>query len=113
MKLDLNLSNLIDSVARDNFSRVLDFFRRDPYLRGEFQLITGEVTGNNSGAKFKHNLKYVPKDAILTSAIWSGTIGVLTIRNDRFDDENIEVTVTGLASDETVSFRALVGRIET
>lgn len=112
MKTELNLSNVQDPVVRDNFSRLNESIVKDPYISGSFKLVEGTVTGNNSGAKFRHNLKYVPKDAILTSAIWSGTIGVLTIRNDRFDETHVEVTVSGLSPTESVSFRALVGRIE-
>jgi hypothetical protein len=113
MKLDLNISQVPDTVVRDNFQRLLEASRNNPLTATEWKLVEGEITGNNSGAKFRHNLKYIPKDAILTSAIWSGTIGVLTLRTERFDDTNVEVTVSGLSGSETVTFRALVGRIET
>lgn len=109
----LNLSRVADIVARDNFKKLEDQNKANLFTATEWKLVTGTIKGNNSGAKFKHNLKYIPKDAILTSAIWSGTIGVLTIRNDRFDDKNVEITVTGLSSTESVTFRVLVGRIES
>jgi hypothetical protein len=109
--IDLNISRISDPVIRDNFSQLLEFLKKDPYLKGDFAVVEGTVTGNNTSAKFKHNLKFIPKDAILTSAIWSGAIGVLTFRNDLFDDENIEITVSGQGADDTLSFKALIGRI--
>lgn len=110
--INLNLSRIGDQVTRENFDSLDKSLNKDPYLKGGFKLMTDKVTGNNTGAKFKHNLKFIPKDAILTSAIWSGAIGVLTFRNDRFDAENIEITVSGQGSDDTVTFKALIGRIE-
>lgn len=112
MKLDFNISRLTDGVLRQNFQALAEGIRNDPYLRGDFRLVEGEITGTSTGQTFKHNLKFVPKDAILTSAIWSGAIGVLTFKNDLFDASNITVAVSGLSTTETVSFRALIGRIE-
>lgn len=112
MSIPINLSRIGDAVTRDNFKNLDESLNKNPILRGDFKLITDKVTGNNTGAKFKHNLKFIPKDAILTSAIWSGAIGVLTFRNDRFDADNIEVTVSGQGTDDTVTFKALIGRIE-
>lgn len=110
--INLNLSRISDQYTRENFTNLDQTLNKDPYLKGQFKLITDKVTGNNTGAKFKHNLKFIPKDAILTSAIWSGAIGVLTFRNDRFDADNIEVTVSGQGTDDTVTFKVLIGRIE-
>lgn len=106
-----DISNISDQFVQENFSKFVEFLRNEPYLNGDFTLITGTITGNVSSQKFRHNLKFIPKDAILTSAIWSGTIGVLTFLNASFDSENIMVKTTGLSSTETVTFRALIGRI--
>lgn len=110
---DLNLSKVLDIVVRDNFKKIDEAQKANPLVFTEWKLIEDTIKGNNSGAKFRHNLKYIPKDAILTSAIWSGTVGVLTIRNDQFDATNIVITVTGMGASDSVTFRVLVGRIQT
>jgi hypothetical protein len=110
--LDLDLNGVVDRYVRQNLQRLLEHFRKDPYLKGDFSLVEGEVDANGTGIKFKHNLKFTPKDAILTSAQWSGAIGVLTFQTGDFDDDEIYVTVSGLGASDTVTFRALIGRIE-
>jgi hypothetical protein len=111
MKLVLEISRLVDQFITANFENILDAWNKDPYLKGEFVLIEGKITGNQTSQKFRHNLKFIPKDAIVTSAIWSGTIGVMTVKNDEFDSQNIAIKTTGLSSTETVTFRALIGRM--
>lgn len=110
-KLELEISRIPDQFAQANFEQLLAAWNNNPFLKGEFILLEGEIVGNQTGKKFKHNLKFIPRDAILTSAIWSGTIGVMTFKNEEFDSENIVVKTTGLSSAETVKFRALIGRM--
>lgn len=110
-KLELEISRILESFTQANFEALLEAWNNSPFLKGDFALVTGEITGNQTGKKFKHNLKFIPKDAILTSAIWSGTIGVMTFKNEEFTSENIVVKTTGLTSTETVTFRALIGRM--
>lgn len=111
MKLNIELSRIDDQFVQENFQTLRELWNNNPIIQGDFVLIEGEITGNVTSKKFRHNLKFIPKDAILTSAIWSGTIGVLTFRNESFDAENIYVKTTGLSSTETVKFRALIGRM--
>lgn len=110
-KIEVETSRVEDQFAQSNFEVLRDAWNNNPFLKGDFQLVEGEITGNQTSATFRHNLKFVPKDAILTSAIWSGTIGVMTFRNEAFTSENIVIKTTGLSATETVKFRALVGRM--
>lgn len=110
-KLELEVSRVGEPFSQSNFETILKEWNNNPFLKGEFILLEGEIIGNQTGKNFKHNLKFIPKDAILTSAIWSGTIGALTFKNEEFDSENIVVKTTGLSSTETVKFRALIGRM--
>lgn len=110
-KLELEISRVTEGFSQSNFEAILAAWNNNPFLKGDFTLIEGTVTGNVASKKFKHNLNFIPKDAIQTSAIWSGTIGVLTFKNEEFDDEYIYVKTTGILSTETVTFRALIGRM--
>ncbi len=110
-KLIINLSQIEDQKVRDNFSNIDGFVNAQPLLMGEFALITGKITGTKTGVTFKHNLKFNPTDAILTSAIWSGAIGVLTFKNDLFTEKNIVVNTSGLTGSDSVDFKVLIGRI--
>ncbi len=110
-KLELEVSRVPDQFSQSNFETLRDAWNNNPFLKGEFQLIEGEITGNVTSQTFRHNLKFIPKDVIVTSAIWSDTIGVMTFRNEAFTSENIVVKTTGLSSTHTVKFRALIGRM--
>ena len=113
MSVNLNTTKVTDPVAVKNFEEIKSSLNNNSFLKGEFKLVEGTITGNQTGITFKHGLKFTPKDSILTSAIWSSTIGVLTFKNDLYDAETITLKTTGLSSTETVKFRALVGRMDS
>lgn len=101
MKLTLLLKEISDQYIQENFIRIVDFFKRQRLLDGEFTHFEIVFTGAVTNFKFKHNLGFVPKDIIQTSSIGAG---VLTWNYDKFDAQFLDITTTGV-----VTVRAFVG----
>lgn len=87
------LENTIeDPAARENFSRIKIFLRDTPLVKSGF--VFKELTANTAGVTldFKHNLKYIPKDVILTSV--NPSTAVATFEYESFDATFIRYSVT-------------------
>lgn len=110
-KFGINLSRIADRFSRANMQTIKDHWLTNPIANGQFKLLEFTVTGNPSGHKVAHGLKYAPKDIIQTSAIWSGTAGDIRFRNDQFDGTNIVLDVSGQGADDELKLRILVGRM--
>lgn len=112
MRVDLNASRITDGYVRDNFNKLNEVLQPNPFINGDFRLFTATITGNQTGFKIPHNLKFIPKDAILTQATWSDTVGTISLNYRDATETAFFVTVAGLSSDESVDIRLLLGRIE-
>lgn len=110
MKPSINISRVPDQVVRSNFASLKSAFDTQALLNADMLLIPFKVVGNHASFKTPHNLNFNPTDALLTSAIWSGAVGTLTINYDEFDGTNISVTVAGQGSTDQLDLRILVGR---
>lgn len=91
MKLDLVTPLIEDQYVRENFQRILDFFRVQNHLFNfrQFELIFSQAVTNY---QHKHNLGFLPKDVILTSVIGAGSV---TFNYGDFTKEFISITTTG------------------
>lgn len=107
----LNASRIDDRYTRDNFNKLNEVLKQ-ALLTGNFQLFEATITGNQTGFEIKHNLKFIPKDAILTQAIWSGTVGSISLNYKDATETAFFVTTAGQGSADTVTIRLLLGRIQ-
>lgn len=90
-----------DSYARDNFSRIADYFRSNPVDRCDFRMVEITTTGAVSNQAYNHSLGFKPEDAIITY-ISSGTA---SLNYSSFTSEYINITTSAAAT-----IRILVGK---
>ena len=89
-KLDLFTTQILDDVVRENFNRLITFFRLQNHLFN-FKFVELKIDKAETGLKFKHNLNYLPKDTILLSVTGPG---LLTFNYNDFDKDTISLTTT-------------------
>ena len=100
----LNLVSTEDKVILENFRRIDKEWGKEPILRGQWKFVEITFQGAVANFKFKHYLKFVPKDVIQTSLRGSG----LVVWNyDLFDRDNLNITTT-----DACTVRAFIGRYE-
>ena len=97
--LNLLTTQIVDTYVRENFQRIIDFFRKTPVLEN-FQLVTFTATGATT-VKIAHKLGYVPKDVIQLRKVGAGAV---TWDYESFDIDYVYATVTGACE-----VRAFVG----
>jgi len=89
--LKIFTSEVVDTVIRDNFTSIRNFFDKNSQFIG-FSLLEFEVNSAVTNEKIPHSLGFQPKDLVQTSKIGSGTI---TYNYDKFDSTNLDITTTG------------------
>ncbi len=99
-KLSLTLRLIENEYIRENFRKILEFFRNEPGLFG-FRLVTITETGAVTNKKIPHGLGFLPQDVIQTQKTGAGDI---TWNHDSFDAQYLDITTTGACQ-----VRALVG----
>lgn len=101
-RLFLLFKELEDGPVRENFRRIADFLREDPFAKGVFQFFEIDFAAPAYPAQvtFRHGLDFVPKDIIQTSV--KG--GVINWEYDQFTNVFL---VAGISAPLTV--RAYVG----
>lgn len=99
-----------DLHMRDNFRKLQEFLNGAPVLKGEFSFFNIVITGNRT-LNYPHHLSFKPTDVIQTSVVFSAGAGTLTWNYGSFDSTNLVLTTTGMASTDTCTVRALVGRL--
>lgn len=87
----LDTQNISDLFVRSNFQALKNFFQKENQLVG-FQHLRLDITEKADNLTFRHGLKYVPQDVIVTRITGEGT---LTLNWDLFDQENINVSASG------------------
>lgn len=103
-KPKLNLISAEDKIVLENFRRMEKVWTNEPILRGEWKFVEIAFAGAVTNFKFKHYLKFIPKDVIQTSLVGAGA---LTWNYSLFDRENLDITTSGACT-----VRAFVGRVE-
>lgn len=99
----LYIQEVVDERSRDNFIRIQQFFREDPFYKGQFKFFEFTVAAAGS-FDFVHSLGFQPLDVITTSVRNSdGT--VVTWDYDDFTSSIVRVTTDGAAT-----IRAFIGR---
>jgi hypothetical protein len=98
----LFVKEIDDGFTQENFKRVEDYFRSDPYDKFGFKFLEIAIPSSVSSQPFKHFLGYQPKDIILTHNLNNATI---TFHYSLFTSEDIFIT-----SSAATTLRFLVGR---
>ncbi len=101
--LKLFLNEVPEDYARENFRRISESINNDLISSANWRFIELLVEGVTTNFKFKHNLKFIPKDVIITSMIG----GVATFNYSLFDETNIDLNTTA-----TTTVRFLLGRFD-
>lgn len=89
--IDIGLDGIEDTGIRENFSNILEEFKKTIH-RFDFQFFEVVFTAAVTNYKFKHNMRFVPKDVIQTSVIGAGAV---TFNYANFDSNFIDITTTG------------------
>jgi hypothetical protein len=97
----LKVDAISDAAVREAFQLIRDELQKFAILKGEFKHLEREFTKAATNLRFKHHLGFTPKDIIQTSLIGDGT---LSWNYTEFDDEFLDVTVTGACT-----VRAFIG----
>lgn len=100
----LDLIEVDDKVAAENFRRILDFLKSTPILAGQFELLEFSTNGAVTALRIPHQLGFVPVDVIETSNRGSGSV---TYLYTLFERDAILITTNG-----PVIVRAFVGRYD-
>lgn len=103
-KPKLNLISAEDGVILENFRRIERVWTTEPILKGEWKFVELTFESAVTNFRYKHFLKFIPKDVIQTSIVGAGAI---TWNYSLFDREYLDITTTGACV-----VRALIGRIE-
>ena len=99
--MNLQIENVQDPIARENFQRMQDASLKDALPKGEWKFFEIVFTQAVTGYKHPHSLGFIPRDIIQTSLKGAGA---LTWNYNRFDLTNLNITTTGACT-----VRAFVG----
>ena len=99
---------ILDEKIRENFRRLLSFFKDDPWQKGNFKfmeltLASDTATGYPATMEVSHRLGFVPKDVVQTSVL--PTSVTVTWNYASFTRTTLSVTISA-----AVTLRAYVGR---
>lgn len=89
--MNLRIEEVTDPIVRDNFQRVESAIGSFPFLKGSWRFVEIEISSATT-IKFKHGLRFIPKDVIQTSLIGSGSA---TWNHQNFTRDHVEITTTG------------------
>ncbi len=105
--LDLYVREIDDPFLKENFRKIQDYSRIQPFLNGDFQLFEITIDGDETNLKYRHNLNFVPTDIIQTFQKGAGT---WVWNYDSFDGTNLDITTSGTSG--TITIRAFIGRFD-
>lgn len=92
--LKLPFGSIQDLPTRDIIQKITDFLNANVLMDGTFRFAEIEFLGAVTDYKFKHNMKFVPKDIVLVS---KDTENWVIFSLNELDTENIYITATGPA----------------
>lgn len=104
---ELAITEIADLVLRGNFKALKEYFDTENQLQG-FKFITFTVTQNENNIKINHGLAYPPKDIVVTRLI-APSAAKLVLNHGLFDSSNLDLSVTGLGTNQKLNCRMFVG----
>ena len=103
-RLEINVPEVQDPVAKENFNRVREYIQEDVFDRFEGKHFEIDLGGAVTNWTYPHHLGFQPKDIIQTSLTGAGA---LTWNYDSFTREYLNITTTAACT-----VRAFIGRYE-
>lgn len=97
---------IVDLFTRENFFKLENYFRTDPFRKGNFKFMEIVSPGVWASKAVAHNLKFTPKDIIPLSVASPDGVTV-TWHYDDFTSDNLYISTSGACT-----IRAYVGRYE-
>lgn len=91
-QVTLDQAQIKDPYTQDNFKTLEDYINQHPLFKGLFSFYEIAIP-MGANFKFRHRLKFVPKDVIFLSCTNGATV---TFNYDSFDNEFIDVTASAL-----------------
>lgn len=96
-------TEIADKWIRENFRRLKDLIRDDPFFRGRFKFFQITVDDIVTERQYRHGLGYVPKDVLTTSISGADIIW----HYDQFTSTHVVFSTSG-----ATTIRAYIGRYE-
>ncbi len=97
----LKVDAIEDPATREALQLLRDELQKFAILKGEFKHLEKTFAGESTNLRFRHHLGFQPKDIIQTSLTGAGAV---TWNFTEFDDEFLDVTVSGACT-----VRAFIG----
>lgn len=107
--VNLNLDTISDKPTRDALESLVKSLNSMTLLKGTWERLEITVVGNKSNIIIPHNLKFTPKDIIVT---YQKTSGNIDFQYDKFDRKKIVLSVSGAGINEVTEFKAFIGQYQ-
>lgn len=104
--INIDLESISDKPARDVLESLVKQLNAMTFLKGKWQRVEVEITGNSSGYIIPHTLKFTPQDVLVT---YQTTTGSVEFKYDQFDRTKIIVAVSGAGSSDITTIKAFIG----
>ena len=103
--LNYYVREIADSYVKENFQRIREFLRDDPWQKGEFKFFTFTFTSATTLTP-KHFLKFTPRDVVMVSVVDDDS-ATITWHYDDFNADTVKVQASAACT-----VRAFIGRYE-
>ena len=90
--IELILKDIEDQYIRENFTRLLDYFRKDTIRIPGWKFFEITFAEGGSGVQFLHRLGFLPKDILVTS---TSDLENVVFRFDEFTKDYFVMDVSG------------------
>jgi len=107
--LNYYVREIADSYVKENFQRIREFLRDDPWQKGEFKVFTIEFPSTLTFPATltpKHFLNFTPRDVVMLSVV-DDDGATITWHYDDFNAETVKVQASAACT-----VRAFIGRYE-
>lgn len=88
----INLNYIADWKAKDNFDAIKKFVNDMVILGTNWKLLDLSYNDSQSNIKIRHGMTKAPLDVIITRKTGAGNV---TINYEQFDDDYIDISVSG------------------
>lgn len=90
--IELILKDITDPYIRENFKRIIDFFRGDSVRKAQWKFFEIAFTSGQTNYRYRHGLGFRPKDFLITGVTDSEAV---TFNVDLCDKDYMDMNVSG------------------
>jgi hypothetical protein len=90
--IELILKDIDNEYVRENFSRILEYFKKDALRIAGFKFFEITFSEGKTDYKYPHRLGYIPKDIIVTNTSDNEAV---VFKYDDFTREHFYMDVSG------------------